>query len=135
MIDEEFSGLPEKYHRVIPQSDYVLYAEPTPECSSGTKGRVAVMEAIPVDDEIERLILQGANEEDIYKVARKNGFISMKEDAIIKALEHTIPFEEISTLGGALLISEEAEEEAKRFPHRAEEPKITEHTNVDNPPN
>lgn len=135
MIDEEFADLPEKYHAIIPKSKNVLYAEPTPECSSGTKGRVAVMEAIPVDDEIERLILQGANEEDIYKVARKNGFISMKEDAIIKALEHTIPFEEISTLGGALLVSEEAEEEAKQFPHKIEETKPLEHKNVDNPPN
>lgn len=133
MMDEEFADLPEKYRKSIPQSDHVLYAEPTAECSSGTKGRVAVMEAIPVNDEIERLILQGANEEDIYKVARQNGFISMKEDAIIKALEHTIPFEEISTLGGALLVSEEAEEEAQKFPHKVQEAKPAEPKNVDNP--
>lgn len=132
LIDKEFADLPEKYHAMIPRGKDVLYAEPTAECSSGTKGRVAVMEAIPVTDEIERLILQGANEEDIYKVARQNGFISMKEDAIIKALDHTIPFEEISTLGGALLVSEEAEEEAKKFPRKAEEPKPTEPANVDN---
>ena len=39
----------------------------------------------------------------------------MKEDAIIKALEHTIPFEEISTLGGAMLVSDEAELEAGKL--------------------
>lgn len=115
MVDEEFADLPEKYRSIIPQAEHVLYIEPTAECSSGTKGRVAVMEAITVDEDIERLILQGANEEDIYKTAREKGFISMKEDAIIKAFEHTIPFEEISTLGGAMLISEEAEEEAKEL--------------------
>jgi hypothetical protein len=35
----------------------------------------------------------------------------MKEDAIIKALEHSVPFEEVSTLGGDLLVSDEAEKE------------------------
>jgi type IV pilus assembly protein PilB len=111
MIDEEFSDLPEEFKAAIPKTDHVLFAESTPECSSGTKGRVAVMEAITVNDEIERLILEDANEEAILKVARKNGYITMKEDAILKALNHVIPFEEVSTLGGALIMSDEAEEE------------------------
>jgi type IV pilus assembly protein PilB len=117
MMDEEFEDLREKFKKVIPKSDTVLYLEPTSECSSGTKGRVAVMEAIQVNEDIEKLILRSANEEEIYKVARENGFISMKEDAIIKALDHVIPFEEISTLGGAMLVSDEAEEESEEFPH------------------
>ncbi len=111
MIESEFSDLPEQYRSLIPKSDHVLFAEPTAECSNGTKGRVAVMEAITVDEEIEKLILDSADEEAILNVARKNGFISMKEDAIIKALNHVIPFEEVSTLGGTLMASEEAEEE------------------------
>jgi type IV pilus assembly protein PilB len=121
MIEEEFADLPEKYRKIIPNSDHVLYVEPTPECSSGTKGRVAVMEAIQINDEIEKLILRSANEEEIFKIARANGFVSMKEDAIIKALNHVIPFEEISTLGGDLLISEEAEKESEEFPHKENE--------------
>ena len=113
MIDKEFGDLPEKFKSLIPKADDVLFAESTAECSSGTKGRVAVMEAIPVDDEIEKLILKGADEDQIQELARKKGFISMKEDAIIKAMHHAIPFEEVSTLGGALLVSEEAEAEKK----------------------
>jgi hypothetical protein len=70
------------------------------------------MEAITVNEEIEKLILEGGDEMKILQAARKNGFISMQEDAIIKALEHTIPFEEVSTLGGAMLVSDEAEKEA-----------------------
>ncbi|MCF7815728.1 MAG: GspE/PulE family protein [Candidatus Pacebacteria bacterium] len=112
LIDSEFEDLPERFRKIIPQSDHVLFVEATEECSSGTKGRVAVMEAITIDEEIERLILDDADEEKILAVARKNGFISMKEDAIIKALDHIIPFEEISTLGGAMLVSDEAEKEA-----------------------
>ncbi len=113
MLEHEFDGLPEKYRTNIPKFESILYAEPTAECSNGTKGRVAVMEAIQINDEIQKLILSNSTEEEILKTARRNGFMSMKEDAIIKALEHSIPFEEISTLGGALLMSDEAEEEAK----------------------
>ena len=112
LIDSEFADLPEKFRSLIPTSDHVLFVEPTTECASGTKGRVAVMEAISVNEEIERIILEGGSEEKILEAARKNGFISMKEDGIIKALEHSIPFEEIGTLGGEMLASDEAEKEA-----------------------
>lgn len=110
MIDSEFEDLPQQYRKAIPQTDHVLFAESTEACSSGTKGRVAVMEAITINDEIEKLILKGADENEIGAVARKNGFISMKEDAIIKALEHTIPFEEVSALGGAMAAAEDTDE-------------------------
>ncbi len=115
MLEKEFGDLPEEFRNLIPQSDHVLFAEPTPECSSGTKGRVAVMEAITVNEEIENLILNNGTEEQILEAARKNGFVSMKEDAMIKALNHSIPFEEISTVAGAMLISDEAEKEAEEI--------------------
>ncbi len=111
MIDAEFTDLPSEFRNLIPETDHVLFVEPTAECSSGTKGRVAVMEAITINDEIEKIILNGGDEAEILAVSRKNGFISMKEDAIIKALNHTIPFEEISTLGGAMFVSEEVDAE------------------------
>ncbi|MCD5382469.1 MAG: GspE/PulE family protein [Candidatus Pacebacteria bacterium] len=116
MIEEEFKDLPEQYRSHVPTSDHVLYAEPTKECTDGTKGRIAVMEAVVIDDDIERLILQGGTEEQIYQAARKKGFITMKEDAITKALRHEIPFEEVSTLGGAMLVSDKAEEGAEQLP-------------------
>lgn len=99
MVDREFETLPPQYRHRIPESRTMLHPAPSPGCTSGTKGRVAVVEALEIDDEIESLILSGGSEEDIYKVARKNGFMSMKEDAIIKALNHTIPYEEVSAFG------------------------------------
>ena len=57
------------------------------------------MEVLEIDNEIQELILKGGSEEDIYAVARKNGFVSMKEDAIIKALDHVIPYEEVNSFG------------------------------------
>lgn len=143
MVDHEFETLPEKYREVIPKSDHVLFTEPTAACSSGTKGRVAVMEAIEMNTEIQNLILKSASEDEISEVARRNGFISMKEDAIIKALQHVIPFEEVGTLGGDLLLSDEAEKEANALKSptagdlsdestQSEEPEVSQA--VDNPP-
>ncbi len=124
MLENEFGDLPTEYRHLIPTNDHVLFAEPTAECSSGTKGRVAVMEAITVNEEIENLILNNGTEEQILIAARKNGFISMKEDAMIKALNHTIPFEEVSTVGGAMLMSDEEEEEVGRQSEIVVEPPV-----------
>lgn len=99
MIDEEFKDLPEQYRKYIPESKTVCSPESSPGCVSGTKGRVAVMESLEVNEEIQELILKGGSEEEMFIAARKNGFISMKEDAIIKALNHVIPHEEINNFG------------------------------------
>ena len=99
MIDESFADLPPKYHNRVPKTGTMLQLEPTEMCPSGTKGRVAVTECLEVNTEIERLILSGAAENDIYLAARKNGFMSMKEDAIVKALGHIISFEEVGVFG------------------------------------
>lgn len=101
-FDAQFADLPEQFRDIIPQADHLLQAEPSTDCTTGTRGRVAVMETMPVDDEIEQLILENASEDELYKAARAKGFISMKEDAIFKALRHTIPFEEVDALGGDL---------------------------------
>ena len=57
---------------------------------------------LQVDEEIQELILKGGSEEDMYKAARKNGFMTIKEDAIVKALEHVIPYEEMNVFGSKI---------------------------------
>lgn len=99
MFEEEFKSLPEKYRGRIPPFETIRHPEPTTGCASGTKGRVAVMEVMEVDKQIQDLILKGGSEEEVYKVAREKGFMSMKEDAILKALQGVIPYEEISVFG------------------------------------
>ncbi|MEZ4104107.1 MAG: ATPase, T2SS/T4P/T4SS family [Candidatus Paceibacterota bacterium] len=99
MMDETFKTLPEKYHNRIPASRTIVHPEPISGCATGLKGRVAVMEAFEVNDEIQELILNNASEDQIYQVARRHGYMTMKEDAIIKALEHKIPYEEMNAFG------------------------------------
>ena len=98
-MDQSFKTLPQKYHSRIPEAKTMVRPEPTPSCATGLKGRVAVMEALEVNEEIQELILHGASEEQMFQAARKSGFMTMKEDAIIKALQHTIPYEEMNAFG------------------------------------
>jgi type IV pilus assembly protein PilB len=76
----------------------VYEAVPTATCPNGVRGRLAVSEVLPIDKEIERAILNTPTEEAIYKLARSKGMLTMKEDAIIKAFNKDIPFEEVNRL-------------------------------------
>lgn len=113
MIDDEFKTLPEKYHDRIPKTGKIYHPVPTAGCASGTKGRVAIMEVLEVDSKIQELILNSGSEEEIYDVARAHGFMSMKEDAIIKSLEGIIPYEEVNTFGTKI-----SEEELPEVPDK-----------------
>jgi len=115
MIDKELEDASPEFRASLPKTDHVLQAEATAECATGTKGRVAVTEGVMITEEMERLILNSAPEEDLYKAARKAGYVSMKEDVILKALNHTIPFEEVNTLGGEF-VSVDVEEGAVPSP-------------------
>ena len=98
MIDNEFKDLPEKYKKDIPLGKEVYEISPTPDCPNGTEGRVAVIEVLEMDKEVEAVILKDPTEPSLHKIAREKGMLSMKEDAILKAYERIIPFEEINTL-------------------------------------
>ena len=98
MIDNQFKDLPEEFRSKIPFAKEVFEISPTSECPSGTSGRVAVMEVLEMDKDLESVILKSPTEGDIYKVARAKGMLTMKEDAIIKSFQKIIPFEEVGTL-------------------------------------
>jgi len=98
-INNSFKSLPKKYHSLIPQSHTILHPEPTSACMTGYSGRTAVTEVLPIDAEMQELILKNASEEEFFHAARKKGFVTIQEDAIIKALNHEIPFEEMSVFG------------------------------------
>lgn len=107
MLEEQFKDLPPEFHKKLPKFDQLYGIKPTGECPSGTRGRIGAFEMFMVDSEMEQAVLRSADEMEIYKIARSRGMITMKEDAIVKALEKKIPFEEVNTLGGDLLSDEE----------------------------
>ncbi len=98
MIDKQFADLPEEFKKQIKFGKELYDISPTKECINGTSGRVAVMEVFEMDKQLESVILTNPTEPELYKVARSKGMLNMKEDAILKAFERIIPFEEINTL-------------------------------------
>ena len=99
MLTKEFSDLPEEYRKKLPKFEFVYEPEATPECPTGTKGRVAVFEAFKMNKEIEKIILTDPTEASIFESLRRRGMLTLKEDAIIKALNKQIPFSEVDGLG------------------------------------
>jgi type IV pilus assembly protein PilB len=107
MLQNEFKDVPPEYQKDIPPLTEVYLKNPTTDGPSGTRGRIAVYEMFDMNVEFERAILASASEEEIFKIARKNGMLTMKEDAIMKAARGTVPFEEVNTLGGQFELPEE----------------------------
>ncbi len=98
LIDREFQGLPLEVSQSITYADTVYKIKPTPDTPTGTRGRIAVMEVLPVTKEIEAAILKNPTELEIGEVARSQGMLTMREDAILKAFNKVIPFEEVNKL-------------------------------------
>lgn len=98
MIDKQFEDLPAEFKKQIPFGKNIYEIEPTPTCLNGISGRIAVTEVFDMDKEVEAIILKDPTEQALYKAARAQGMLSMKEDAIVKAFGRIIPFEEINTL-------------------------------------
>ena len=107
LFEKQFEDLPAEYRKKVPAFKELYKAHPTPDCPSGTRGRTAAFEILKMDNELEHIVLTEPTEEKIYAAARAKGMLTMREDAIIKALAGEIPFEEINTLGGELLLGED----------------------------
>ena len=98
MLNKQFEDLPLEFKKDIVFGKEFYAIEPTPECLNGTSGRVAVIEVLEMDKDIEAVLLKNPTEVELYKIARAKGMLSMKEDAILKAFQRIVPFEEINTL-------------------------------------
>ncbi len=102
LLDKEFEDLPSEFRTGLPRFEHFYHASSTTECPNGTSGRLGVFEILSMDKDLEHIVLTKPTTEDIYTEARKKGMITMREDAIIKALAGKIPFEEVNTLGGSV---------------------------------
>ena len=98
MVESQFADLPLEFKKAF-EVDRPLYeAKASVEYPTGMKGRVPVFEVLSITDEIEEAILRSKGEEVIRDLARKNGMISIKEDAMLKCMDGKIPFIELAEL-------------------------------------
>lgn len=68
--------------------------------NTGYKGQIALFEVMNVDREIRDLIIKNSGSEDIDKIARKNGMISLVQDGYLKALWGITTLEEVLSVAG-----------------------------------
>ena len=62
---------------------------------SGYQGRFAVIETFEITDDIKRMIVEGKIGIDLYAKARENGFLTLREDGIIKMLQWATTLDEL----------------------------------------
>lgn len=76
-------------------------AKGCPDCShTGYQGRVAIFEAVEMTEALSEVILSGASEIAMMKVARKQGFVKLFEDGILKARTGVTSVEEVIRVCG-----------------------------------
>ena len=95
MFNKQFEDLPEVFRSKLDLGDTIYEAVSSPECASGLSGRVALFEMFKIDKEMQNVILKNPQEQEIYKLARSKGMLTLREDAIIKSLKGDIPLQEV----------------------------------------
>ncbi|HAS84943.1 MAG TPA: hypothetical protein DCS23_02645 [Candidatus Yonathbacteria bacterium] len=98
IVEKQFNDITDEFKSRLNIGRPLCEAVPITECSSGTKGRLAVFEVFSVDKDIEKIILAEPTEVRLFEASRKKGMITMKEDAILKSMDRLVPFQEINTL-------------------------------------
>lgn len=94
LIARVFEPLTDK--SLIPEKiDTVWDPAPTSESETGYKGRIGLYEAIFMDDELATLLRENPPENDIAKAATKQGYLTMAQDGIIKALNGVTSLSEV----------------------------------------
>ena len=100
-IEAQQDSLPEQYRFKVP--DKVWEPIRTPTSPTGLRGRMAVFEILEMSSKLEKIILEGHVESQLWKAAREEGMLTMQEDAMMKAFAKLVPFSEVSTLSSLLL--------------------------------
>lgn len=95
MIKKQLSDLKPEYVQKLGLPDYMYTVKPIGESPSGLRGRIAVFEMFMVDRDIQEVILKNPVEPELYKVCREKGMLTLREDALLKALRGEILMQEV----------------------------------------
>lgn len=96
--DLGYKGLP-----VMSTNGYTLVKGIDDQVSpGGYTGRAGLYEAIEVDDDIQKLIVKHATSNEVMRVAREKGTITMRQDGMLKALSGITSIEEVNRVASDL---------------------------------
>lgn len=68
------------------------------ECVGGYKGRIGVFEIFTVEQDIEELVLSGANENRVQDAALKQGMTTITQDSFLKVIDRITTVEEVERI-------------------------------------
>ncbi len=96
--DLGYPGLPVK------NDDYYMLAKgmDTKETPGGYSGRAGLYETIEVDEEIQKLIISHATANEIMRLAKSKGTVTMRQDGILKVLSGITTIEEVNRVASDL---------------------------------
>ncbi len=96
--DLGYPGLPVK------NDNYYMLAKgmDTKETPGGYKGRAGLYETIDVDEDIQKLIISHATANEIMRLAKSKGTVTMRQDGILKVLSGITTMEEVNRVASDL---------------------------------
>jgi general secretion pathway protein E len=84
------------YASYIPPDTVFYHGEGCRECNgTGYMGREMISEVLPITDELASMIAKGASKDEMMETAINEGFVSMFENGMAKAVAGVTTFEEI----------------------------------------
>ena len=94
-IDQQFTDLDPAVKKSIEIPAKMYSIKPSSEAPLMTRGRIAVFEMFAVDKDIQQIILKNPVEAEIYKACRAKGMVTLREDALLKALNGQVLMQEV----------------------------------------
>ncbi len=96
--DLGYPGLP------IKNDDHYMLAKgiDSKETPGGYKGRAGLYETIPVDDDIQKMIINHSTANEIMRLAKEKGTVTMRQDGVLKVLSGITTIEEVNRVASDL---------------------------------
>jgi type IV pilus assembly protein PilB len=100
MIEKELAQIPEQtrkeYLDILNKGIKIWEAPGCKFCAGkGTKGRIAIYEALHMTPQLDRIIIEGVTETKILEESRRQGMLTMRQDGFLKVLAGTVSLEEV----------------------------------------
>ncbi len=97
-IERELADFPPEMKKAIKIPDQIYQGLPSPSCPQGAKGRAGVFEILAKTPQLENIILSNPVEPEIFKEARRQRMLTMREDALLKVFTGIVGLEELNKL-------------------------------------
>ncbi len=94
-LEKEIALMPDAVQKNIKMPVAIYEPQVGPTCPKGTRGRIAVVEALKMTPELEQIILKGPSETLISAEAKRQNMITMRQDGVLKVLRGVVGLEEL----------------------------------------